>query len=123
MSNWLVRFREHSPDRRVSTPASLGARLEVGRGDRERVRDCDANAAHVEWSVGPVEATRVAGTGVRGVGVGDVALERVAGPTSVLKSTATASSAAASAVMRSARQRTSSERHIWLGQRTVQRKD
>ena len=35
-------------------------------GDRERTRDCDATAAFVAWSVGPGEATRVAGTGVRG---------------------------------------------------------
>ena len=41
--------------------------------NRERARDCDANAALVAWSVGPFEATRAAVNGVRGVELGGVA--------------------------------------------------
>ena len=85
----------------LALPALWSGAMLWGRGDREGTRDCDAIAALDAWSVGPGEATRVAGTGVRGVELGDVGLETFAGPTSVLKAAAIASSAAASVASQS----------------------
>ena len=76
--------------------ARLCASLRMGRGDRERARDCDANASLITWGVGPSEAPCVAGTGVRDVELGDVAFETFAGPANVLKSTTAVSGASQS---------------------------